>query len=312
MKSAGISSTTVISYWSGVLPEISRLHFLSFRANEPHLPYILYLESDTGFEGSIPDSLANLLLELRIEIRSIGLTGLMASNQIPKFSHWKDNRIFKLGKYVIYKISPLFEHLPSQPNIFNKSPKKGITFSHHVPFTGFVNDLAYRADIFRALAISIFNQTDFLYLDLDICLVRPLTLTKWKSGAIAQWGTDNFANSAFLFVPQMATNARSKIIGNLQYGISALPWVLYSRDRVDSYEFEMIPNHLLDPAWDPNSVISGQSELFFRSGSHVKQFMRETKDIIAIHWHNQWAQIPEKNSPYDILMEHFKDELDIF
>lgn len=47
----------ITSYWSGELPDITKLHFESLRALNPTTEYVLYLDSDEGFEGVVPHSL---------------------------------------------------------------------------------------------------------------------------------------------------------------------------------------------------------------------------------------------------------------
>jgi hypothetical protein len=265
------SKLVAISYWSGELPENTLLHFLSFRSHNPNVRYFLFLESDSGFHGSIPAELRVKLSELNIEIKNLALSDLMDANKIPKFSCWRENRIFKFGKLLSIQLSPFLAKIFTSSNLFYKSALKGTTLSHVVPFTGFKYDLAYRADLFRSLAISLFPDNDFLYLDLDICILKKLDISMWETGAIAQWGTDDFGNSAFLYLPCSANVAREQIISSLQAGLSALPWVLYSKHRIQNYKLNIIPNRLLDPAWNPNSIIAGRAELFFRSGEHVEE-----------------------------------------
>lgn len=71
-----------VSYWSGKLPKITFLHFLSVRALNPDLRYVLYLERDPHFVGSIDSDLDARLRALDINIEKVSLNELMLKSGV--------------------------------------------------------------------------------------------------------------------------------------------------------------------------------------------------------------------------------------
>jgi hypothetical protein len=296
----------VVSYWSGPLPEICYLHFLSFRKHNPEMEYVLYLEEDFNLEGSVSEILMEKLLLLDISIERIQLSKLMFELDVPAFSIWLDNSLYRFARRIIRKITPLFYRLGMRKGIF-PSEVMGITLSHRFPFTGYSTNLPYRADLFRSLIHRKYIEWNFLYVDIDICFTAPIDFMRYPQGAIAQWGTDNFGNSAFLLLTSSARNARNLILQNLIDGVSALPWILYDKERIVDYQLTIIDNKYIDQAWSPKSIIFQDSSLFFKMGPHVDSFLEEVlSDSIGIHWHNQWKITPDAGSPYQRLVDMFE------
>lgn len=305
----------VTSYWSGELPDITKLHFESFRALNPTTEYVLYLDSDEGFEGVVPPSLSQTLDRLRISTQKISLGELMSSSGIPSFSVWKNSFIYRAIRSFLAKLlsnlSPLILGLVQKTevrlgnNFFTTS--MGFSPGHARAFSGSKVNLAERSDLFRSTIFNQYPDRDFLYIDLDICFIKPLALHEYPLGAISQWGTAEFGNSAFLYLPESARRARKGIANELRLGTSALPWILYNKIRCEYFGLKILSNDMMDPAWSPNSIIHGASDKFFKSGSHVDTFLDEIRsNNLLIHWHNQWNQIPEKGSPFDVLLSKFQ------
>lgn len=295
--------SVVVSYWSGDLPEVTKLHFISFRKLNPDVKYVLHLERDSGFEGSLSKPMVDLLHELKIEISSVSLASLMELQGVARFSKFRRDKLFTMSRKIFRRMYPVFYRFPCTKRRIFHSKLMGFTAGHTFPLTGYVSDLAYRADLFRSLAHQLFQGSDYLYIDLDVCFIKPLKFESSSAGYCAQWGTDDSGNSAYLMLPQNSP-ARQMILNDLQSGFSALPWVLYSSEQLGRYGISMLPNKVFDPAWDPDSVIHERSDLFFRSGSHVSTFINEIMfDCICVHWHNQWNEIPDLDSPYDRLLK---------
>lgn len=98
----------VVSYWSGELPEITKLHFISFRRLNPEVEYVVYLENDSGFEGSLSKAMVDLLKELKIEVASVSLSSLMAVQGVPPFSKFNENYLDLIGRKIFRKLSQYF------------------------------------------------------------------------------------------------------------------------------------------------------------------------------------------------------------
>lgn len=68
-------------------------------------------------------------------------------------------------------------------------------------------------------------------------------------------------------------------------------------------DIEIRPTDEYDPAWSASSVSHADPWLFFRETESTDEFLREIRnDLLAIHWHNQWAVEPDKESPYQVLL----------
>ena len=296
----------VVSYWSGPLPEICYLHFLSFRKHNPEMEYVLYLEEEINLEGSVSDILMEKLLLLDVKIEKIQLSKIMLELSVPGFSMWLDNSFFRFARRIVRKLTPLFYKLGLRKGIFH-SEVMGITLSHRFPFTGYSKNLPYRADLFRSLIHRKYTENNFLYVDIDICFTAPIDFLRYPQGAIAQWGTANFGNSAFLMLSNSADSARDLILQYLVDGVSALPWILYNQERIAKYQLIIIDNKYIDQAWSPKSIIYQDSSLFFKMGPHVDGFLDEVlSDSIGIHWHNQWKITPDAGSPYQRLVDTYE------
>ena len=302
-----VSEDVVVSYWSGVLPSVTYLHFLSFRVLNPNMKYVLYLESDFELEGTIPPLLGAKLNSLNIQIEKIKLSKLMDELGVPEFAAWKENFCFRMARKVTRRLTPILYALGVRKHFYFSSTM-GFTLSHKFPFSGYVTDLPYRADLFRSLIHSKHADKNFLYVDLDICFIRSCDFKAAPMGSIAQWGTSDFGNSAYLMLPTTAKKAKQTILESLSKGVSALPWVLYNKERIEDYGLSIIDCAYLDPAWSPRSVIYQDSSLFFREGVHVESFLKEVRErCLGVHWHNQWNVRPDTCSPYSLLVNHFED-----
>lgn len=298
----------VVSYWSGNLPEVSFLHFISFRVKNPSKRYILYLEKDLGYEGVVFGNMEERLKLLNIEVVGVYLSVLMKEMGIPKFSPWNNSSTFRFARKLSRNSVTLLWNLGIRRGLF-KSEIMGLTQSHGYPFSGYSTNLPYRADLFRSLIHAKHSDYNFLYVDIDICFIQNIDFSNCPKGAIAQWGTDNFGNSAYLMLPISAGDAKSKILCLLRSGVSALPWILYNHERVLDYGLEIIDCAFIDPAWSPNSVIYQNSSLFFENGPHVDNFLNEVSErCIGVHWHNQWNRTPEIGSPYERLLRKFQTD----
>jgi hypothetical protein len=268
----------------------------------------LYLEQDLGYEGFVTGDMAERLKQLNIEIVRVRLSLLMREMGIPKFSPWKNSIAFRFARKLSRKSVYLLWNLGIRKGLF-RSEIMGLTQSHKFPFSGYSANLPYRADLFRSLIHAKHVSSNFLYVDIDICFIKSIDFSGNPNGAIAQWGTDNFGNSAYLMLPISAEDAKLGILNWLRSGVSALPWILYNRERVLTYGLKIIDCSLIDPAWSPDSAIYQNSSLFFENGPHVDEFLIEVNNrCIGVHWHNQWSSTPELGSPYERLLSGFRAE----
>jgi hypothetical protein len=275
----------------------------------PKKRYILYLEQDLGYEGSVSKDMEKRLNKLGIEVALVSLSLLMKEMGIPKFSAWGNSVFFRLARKLSRKSVPVLWRLGIKNGLF-ESEVMGLTQSHGFPFSGYSANLPYRADLFRSLIHAKHSDCNFLYVDIDICFITSIDFSHHPQGAIAQWGTDTFGNSAYLMLPISAKGAKSRILSLLRSGLSALPWILYNRERVADFGLKIINCSKIDPAWSPDSVIYQNTSMFFENGNHVEAFLAEIDEkCIGVHWHNQWQKTPEVGSPYERLLSKFNNDL---
>jgi hypothetical protein len=66
--------------------------------------------------------------------------------------------------------------------------------------------------------------------------------------------------------------------------------------------------HLFDPSWDRSSLLRNDVSLFFRKTAQSTAIVDELffKGYRVNHWHNHWKTVPELGSPYQQLLEQFK------
>jgi hypothetical protein len=297
----------VFSYWAGSLPRISELHFRSFRANNPGVRYVLHLDNSPRFSSNIDSELLKILIDCDIDIVSYSLESEMHILGVPPFARPLPKTLQRIGRK-IYKflVQVLQARSGMKPPGMFYSEKLGWTLWHKSMFSNLIGDPAYRADLFRSIELTKAENMDFIYTDLDICFRRPFEEMGLRTSFTSQWGVDDFANTAFLFVNSSNGQARNKIRSEIQSGRPPLPWILFTKDFCESNAIDILNIRLFDPAWTFNSTIEGRSDLFFSSGPHVDPFMKEVESLNwMIHWHNQWQIVAQVDSPYARLLSKF-------
>ena len=309
--------TTVVSYWVGTLPEITRLHFYSFKYNNDlNFKYILYSDISDGFKSSIPSSL-NWLLDMPwFEHREIDLSNLMEKYEIPPFSLWKETLYYKLRRKLKHKLlsfllkysKGLHFRLLEKYRDLHLNEEIGFSFSHNQKFTGLSKHVTYRSDVFRSLIANEFTNENILYTDLDICFIRQFSSYDWAVPFTSPWGIARFANTAILFIPSTKESTRENILQEFRNTSAAWPWVLYSEKRCGRYDLVLRSIEEFDPPWSLSSPVSGDSSAFMSkrdNSAHVVTWVDEHS--FCFHWHNQWKSSPEVGSPYDLYLTKFKN-----
>lgn len=290
----------VFSYWAGSLPNISELHFRSFRANNPGVKYVLHLDSTAKYSSFVNAHLMKVLLDCDIEVKSYSLEQEMAEVGVPAFPVPYPRIVQRIGRRFL-KSAAHFLHNRSNFNIPGMyfSDELGWTLWHKSRFSNLIEDLAYRSDLFRTIKLIKTTDRHFIYSDIDISFCRPLKEMKIQKSFTSQWGTSNFANTAFLLIQSSNGIARTLIHKEITLGKPALPWILFTREFCETINLNILDINLFDPAWTTGSSIEGRSDLFFSDGPHVEIFLREVElRNWMVHWHNQWSTAPQVNSPY--------------
>jgi hypothetical protein len=179
------------SYWTGELPEISRLHFLTVaKALPPESQYILFVE-----KASLLSSMFGLL-GCRVYLMTIDLPQLIQENGLGNLlrrtvftPQWpwvrrvlKDRarltKLFRLGHY-----HPTMHFTPRYNLLLGGPPATGVRLSNYV----------------RVL-ISSLMPTHTLYMDIDFALPRSLDWIYRHGSFVYDWERRGFANSALMSV----------------------------------------------------------------------------------------------------------------
>jgi hypothetical protein len=295
------SPVIFFGYWSGVLPEVTELHFRSFIHYHPNSTYDLWLDTDN--QSSFHPNMTWLENHPQIKIRHFSLQELIDQYVTPKHD---TNHIEK----------PWHEWLRKQHKrkIFRwmnfqswMHPAIGVTYKHSSPlFKGFELNLPYRGDLARCLIPTHYYQQPSLYVDLDICFLSNLLDLCQEQGFAYRWEEFSFANSAVLYTPNkqaaQAIVARGNVIETF------IPWHLFTDEICKELGIHIYPTNLFDPGWDKSSLLRNDVSLFFKNTSQSTAIVDElfTKGYRVNHWHNNWKTIPEDGSPYQQLLQQFK------
>lgn len=309
-----IEHIVVFSYWSGELPLNSLLHFYSFRKVNPMTPYILYLESDPGFEGKIPGNLLSILNELKIQIKQVSL------NEIQKdFPGLKQPRYLKVYSMIFFRkfrnfvlrfiLSPIGKILAR-----NGIAKIGNLYTHeifgftpnHRSFLSLSYDnLTFRSDIFRIVKLLDHSDTGVLYLDLDIFVNAEITNSKFAKSFVFKWDKYEFANNAGIYLQSKDLRFRSYLREYLLSGKPLQGWFLFSEGALAKMNLLCLPCEITDPFWS-NCMMDFLSPVdFFKSySSSFFNFNEVISNFWFAHWHNNWHSEIEIGSMYDLCSQH--------
>jgi hypothetical protein len=309
-------SNVAVSYWAGTLPPISHLHFTSFKFNNSkNFKYVLFLDNDIKPKSMISNDLLWLLNEPWFEIRYFSLTQMMNDFEIASFSKWHNNMLYKICRKFKYKMFKIKINVYSRYNSLERSKflsnnynsEIGPSFSHNQKFTGLSEHLTYRADVFRSLIASKFPNDDVLYVDIDICFVKPFNDYDWSKAFTSPWGLANFANTAIIFFPASDKQLRERVLSELKQSSAAWPWILYSKERCEYFGLELRKIEDFDPPWAPSNPSTGNSSSFMKKQADSREIVDwADRNSFCYHWHNQWNAVPEVGSAYNIYFERYK------
>jgi hypothetical protein len=303
MSESNDSNVIFFGYWSGVLPEITELHFCSFIHHHPNSTYDLWLDDDT--HSSLHPQMAWLESHPQIRVRRFSLQELINTYVHPKQAPSKP------------KVWHEWIRRQHKRKIFRKidlqswtDPATGlVTYKHSSPlFRGFAHNLAYRGDLARCLIPLAHYQQPSLYVDLDICFLSNLLDLCHDHGFAYRWEEFSFANSAVLYTPNK--KAAQAIVNQGNAIETFIPWHLFTDDICQNLGINIYPTNLFDPGWDKTSLLRQDVGLFFRESPLSQKIVDELfiKGYRLNHWHNNWKTVPEADSPYQILLKQYTKE----
>lgn len=293
-------------YWIGGLPQISILAIVSALNKTEKTQVLVFLDSDSGMKNSVPTSFDWLRSHPRLNFIDFSLTDWVIS-ATPKPQWLISSRIRRVVVACLNSAKPI----RGLGKILPKCVTKQIGFWH--PIFGWKARTApayairyegaqFRGDTFRVLLADKFPNESILYVDADVYIARALNQWDLKS-SFSYRGGDSWANTAILFYHAKRDKAISHLMSSYQVGHSPLPWFMFTDSFCLMSDIEIRPTDEYDPGWSASSVSHADSSLFFRNTESTDQFLSEIRnDLLAIHWHNQWAVDPDKGSPYQVLL----------
>ena len=303
---------TVVSYWAGQIPSVARLHFASFRHFAPDWDYILFL--DTDFPSPQSESEVRAICGENVVIRPFSLSSLLKDLGLPELhppirSNFR-RVVAKAERRVIGAFHSLTQgRFSSHETTVGGSragwhPRFGYSPGHTVAGSDMFEDLPGRSDLFRCVIGAQFLDVDLCYVDLDICLTR--NLRDFLAGEALAYRWEDFANTAFLYLPSSARQARMQLSDSIRDGLSPKPWVMFTDARCKRMGINQLGVQLFDPCWNPNSIGCGDSLLFFEKHESSEEFYLEVLERnFAVHWHNNWNTEVQSGSTYSMLESLF-------
>lgn len=300
----------VISYWNGVLPDITELHFRSFLAyHDESVAYCLYLEEGS----SISEKMAWLHDEPRIQIRyinlkealtAVGLDHLLEPTS-PRAENFRNawNAVYRrwlkiVGNRVPFAASPRPALLGWRTKPFGYTPRYSRLWNSPI-----INK-AMMGDLFRILYSTILAEDTF-YVDLDVAFCVDVRSFIADRSFIYRWQKWPFGNSAVMYVPAGASIKRDGSLVALCRKLGTpLPWVLFSDKYCRQIDMDIADCAKFDPFWVDNPFGVGNFGAFFEAlpDSEARaRFIQE--NCWMFHWHNHWSAVRISGSPYDMLLK---------
>lgn len=297
----------IVFYWTGALPAISELSILSALNRTKETSIHVYLDSDEGFESSIPEGLQWLIGQPRLTFVDFRLAGWIEDENPKRISRFLSTlrktlcralNFFSIHKLLVFRNMSKFlsKVLGQWHPIFGFWPRTDPIFSIQL------SRAAYRADVFRVLVSKKYSGYSLLYSDLDVYFSKPLSQWPLDKSFTYRWAEKPWANSAILFYHKDRRETSEFLVREVASGGSALPWFLFSDTGCEKAGIQVLEVDQFDPMWSPSSLAFEDSGLFFRESPLSELFLSEIRTrFLAVHWHNQWAKIPEDQSTFSRL-----------
>jgi hypothetical protein len=289
--------TQFFGYWGGSLPPVTELHFRSFIYFHPNSKYDLWLDRDVGYK--IPKNLEWINDHPQINIRIFSLNELV-NKYVKPITQYADGPIFDALRFIHRK--KLIRYLNFK-NYYK--PLFKINYKHSSPLFSYKRDLVYRGDLARCIIPIEYYEGSSLYADVDVCFLSDLNQICNEEGFVYRWINYDFANSAILYSPNKKTAKNILEAGNKIECFR--PWYLFTNQICNDLHLKIYPANQFDAMWDSHSLLAHDATKFFKKTVQSKAMVEElfAKKYFTNHWHNNWSIIPDRGSPYNLLMKQF-------
>ncbi len=280
----------VFGFWTGALPEISRLHFITVaKALPPESRYVLFTD-----QAAISVEMAALLDSNGIEVIEFDLIRLLK----------------ELGAGELVRRTPLSFLWPVVDRLARGrrfrwlfswcGHRRGRAFTPRAnfllggpPMTGVILSNYARA------AISTIVPEHTLYCDIDVAFPRSLDWIFRHGSFVYRWQRFAYANSALMSATADLPIKRGALMERLVQEGAGRSWILVDERNCAACGLDILPCDRLDPRWSPHGPYGPDYGDFFKcspSSAAELAFLKEHYD--AIHWHNKWQETPDPGSPY--------------
>jgi hypothetical protein len=244
----------VFGFWTGKLPEVARLHFLSVARSLPaDSRYVLFTVDTVMTPG-----MADLLDACGIAVVELDFPRLMAESGLADLL-----RTTMLSRYW-----PVLEHLAKQSGWAARLPwffhaiSKRVTPRANFLLGGPPLSGVLMSDYVRVLVSSIVPGHTF-YTDIDVAFPRPLDWIFGHRSFVYRWETFSYANSAMMSVTAGSDIKNGALLRLLARTGSVRPWVLFTETNCRACGLDILPCDRLDPRWSPIGPNGPQYAAFF-------------------------------------------------
>lgn len=287
----------VFSFWTGDLPGLSRLHFLTVaKALPPGSRYVLF-----AYDARISNSMLALLSRCGVDVVAFDLPQLMRENgvehllrQTPLSGWW--GSVQRLARRRGLRILSWlgFTWLGHYHSVRGFTPRYNIFLGSPPPGAAMLSDYA------RVLISSII-ASHTLYTDIDVAFTRSLNWISEHRSFVYRWERWGFANSALMSVTDDSPVKKGALVNLLKRAGTGKPWIVFSEQNCHKCRIKILPCDRLDPLWSRTRPSGPQfSEFFTRNDDSEQELLLLKNEFDAIHWHNRWSTIPDTGSPYDL------------
>jgi len=283
----------VFGFWTGILPELSRLHFLTVaEALPPDSRYVLFVH-----QAVVSAEMRALLQARGIEIVEFDLVRLLIElragalvRQTLFSRYWP--LVHDLGRRRRY--ARLLSWCGYRRGVPRFTAKANLLLGGP-PASGQI--LANYARV----AISTIVPQHTLYTDVDIAFPRALDWVFRYGSFVYRWDRERYANNALISSRADSPVKHGALLELLVQAGAGRSWILYSERNCRKAGLEILPCDRLDPLWSEAKLHGRNFDRFFVRTDTSHEELAALKDRFdAIHWHNRWQETPERGSPCDL------------
>ncbi|MEZ5832653.1 MAG: hypothetical protein R3D05_15880 [Dongiaceae bacterium] len=297
--SAGVR-LLVFGFWTGALPEVSRLHFRSVaRALPADSRYILFTSNTV-----IPQSMQAVLDADRIEVVPIDFRRLMRAVGAAPLIRWTPLS-------PCWPLAVWFARRPgwsARLSWFCHHRTRRTTPRANVLLGGPPLHETLMSDYMRVVISSIVPGHT-LYTDIDVAFPRSLDWI-FQFGSFAyRWERFPYANNALMSVTEGCGIKNGKLLALMKREGTAKPWILLDDENCRNCGLDILSCDWIDPLWSRARLDGIKFSDFFtctvRSSAELRYFKRQFN---AVHWHNKWDKVPEPGSAYDLMLRELESD----